>query len=276
MSVPSARPARRRRKSKSATPTETDLSVQPPVPRPPALDYKDGSVAAWWFRRVLTFLSGATLAGVAIWMNQTQGLDWALMLLLAGLGCGVAAISLLDKPYWVFVKQNPLFQAAHYNDEYTHTKAVGVTFSNEDGSCRQWIVRGLRSGDTLLFIWDRWNRHSRHAIAILTLDGRQVGYMRDEMASRFQPLIRRGVAYHVWVKAVTGRQYRGNAGVNIGIDELTPQTPEAQSVLWWASYATWRWRNRLPNKLCRWLFGVAAVAVLIGAGMLGIRFADSV
>ena len=90
-----------------------------------------------------------------------------------------------------------------------YTKVVGVTF---DG--RQQIVGTLRPGDRLRLIREPANPHDPHAVQVVTLDGRALGYLRARLAGRLSPSIDAGARYRATVAAVTGGGDR-SSGINI-------------------------------------------------------------
>ena len=58
-----------------------------------------------------------------------------------------------------------------------HTKVVGVTHENTDGSHRQQIVRRCQVGEAVRFCLEPWNEYDRNAIAVQRLTGEQLGYL---------------------------------------------------------------------------------------------------
>ena len=126
-----------------------------------------------------------------------------------------------------------------------YTKVVGVTF---DG--RQDAVASLRPGDRLRLIREPANAHDPHAVRVAAADGRQIGYLRAQLAGRLSPSIDAGARYRATVLAVTGGGDR-SLGVNIFLEREEPPPPPAGT-----GSASWRWdaRVRPPmQRLKEWL-----------------------
>lgn len=113
-------------------------------------------------------------------------------------------------------------RAADYLDETPHrevedaptlyTKVVGVTF---DG--RQDAVAALHPGDRLRLVREPANAHDPHAVRVVGPDGRDLGYLRAQLAGRLSPSIDVGARYHATVMAVTGGGDR-TLGVNVFLE----------------------------------------------------------
>jgi len=84
------------------------------------------------------------------------------------------------------------------------TKVAGVTMANEDGQSRQDILSELESGDDLVLRREKDNPFDNNAIAIFTNDGRQLGYLKKDLALDLAPNMDKGVEIHAIVKEVTG------------------------------------------------------------------------
>ena len=66
-------------------------------------------------------------------------------------------------------------------DNVIHSKVVGVTFSNDDGTSRQIAIRCCREGDQLL-LKHMPTKKNPEALGVFTVQGRQLGYLRKELA----------------------------------------------------------------------------------------------
>ncbi len=106
------------------------------------------------------------------------------------------------------------------------TKIVGVKFNNEDGLCRQKYIRKLREGQQLMLKREPNNEYDRNAIAVCTIGklfrgARQLGYLSEELAGDYAPLLDAGGRIDVVVLNVTGGGgwlwWKKSYGVNIHI-----------------------------------------------------------
>ncbi|HET7264898.1 MAG TPA: single-stranded-DNA-specific exonuclease RecJ [bacterium] len=104
-----------------------------------------------------------------------------------------------------------------------HTKAVGVTFGE-----RQAVIATLRAGDRLRLRREPANPHDPHAVEILAVDGRPVGYLNARLAGRLAPLMDAGIRYVASVSGVTGgRSAVTDAGVHPrGVNVFVERAPE--------------------------------------------------
>lgn len=118
-----------------------------------------------------------------------------------------------------------------------HTKVVGVTHTNRDGTNRQNVVRRLRAGQPLLLIRDPKNRHDRNAIMICTSGGffsssKQVGFLSAELAAEYAPFLDAGGQMQAEVTEVTGGGgwlwWRKNYGVNVNVTVLPNADPQGE------------------------------------------------
>ncbi|MBQ1840159.1 MAG: DEAD/DEAH box helicase, partial [Atopobiaceae bacterium] len=92
------------------------------------------------------------------------------------------------------------------------TKVVGVTFEG-----RQAVVSALAAGDELVVVRDVDNPKDVNAIALRTLSGAQVGFLRRQIARELAPRIDGGVRYFAHVSAVTGGTEGRSYGANIEV-----------------------------------------------------------
>lgn len=104
-----------------------------------------------------------------------------------------------------------------------YTKVVGVTFNNEGENTenRQRIIAELsrkgylNEGTELTLRRDPTNQYDTNAVAVLAPDGRQIGYLSRDVASKVSPDIDTGAHYAAFVEAVTGGDADSVYGVNI-------------------------------------------------------------
>lgn len=87
--------------------------------------------------------------------------------------------------------------------------AVGCWFDNEDGSSRQLELAECRPGDPLTLVREPKNPHDPLAVAILSVSGTRVGYLKRDRAAWIAPKIDRGYAVRAIVERVKGRHLEG-------------------------------------------------------------------
>lgn len=84
-----------------------------------------------------------------------------------------------------------------------HTKVVGVTFRNDDGSSRQRILKACREGEMLKLV-KRPSGGDRNAVAVCRKNGQQLGNLRRELAAELAPLLDKGVELQAEITDLTG------------------------------------------------------------------------
>jgi hypothetical protein len=87
--------------------------------------------------------------------------------------------------------------------------AVGCWFDNEDGSSRQLELAECRPGDPLTLVREPKNPHDPLAVAILSISGTRVGYLKRDRAAWIAPKIDRGYVVRAIVERVKGRHLEG-------------------------------------------------------------------
>lgn len=95
--------------------------------------------------------------------------------------------------------------------DFFHTKVVGVTFEG-----RQQVIRTLNSGQKLCVCREKDNSYDKSAIAITTLEGEQLGYLKAPLAEKLAPRMDDDVCYEAEVQTVTGED-KELLGVNIAV-----------------------------------------------------------
>jgi hypothetical protein len=150
-----------------------------------------------------------------------------------------------------------------------HTKIVGVSYDNDDGTSRQSIIRHrCRPGLVLKVRREPRNKYGKNAIALwvpasLFHGSAQIGYISHDLAEELAPYIDRGGHVVVTISDVTGGGRDKYYGVNVLIasdraettQELTGRSP---GIIYWIAVATkslavWSWRGvvlicrRLPS-----------------------------
>ena len=99
-------------------------------------------------------------------------------------------------------------------------KVVGVTFTNEDGTSRQHIIKELTANDNIVIRREPTNKFDTNAIAVFTTKG-QVGYIGKDYSSILSPMMDAGTQFNVTV-AETG-EYKNNYYLHILINEIGPK-----------------------------------------------------
>lgn len=108
--------------------------------------------------------------------------------------------------------------------EEFYTKAVGVTFEG-----RQETLALLKPGEKLHLVREESNPHDSNAIRIEREEGRQVGYLRREIAKHLAPLIDGEAAYQATVSQITG----GEAGQSLGVNLFVRREADPEEYLSW-------------------------------------------
>ena len=71
------------------------------------------------------------------------------------------------------------------------TKVVGDSHVNDDGTSRQEIIARCKAGDPLRLKSEPSNRFDPHAVAVLTRNGEQIGYLSRDRALFLGPYLDR-------------------------------------------------------------------------------------
>jgi hypothetical protein len=108
-----------------------------------------------------------------------------------------------------------------------YTKVAGVSYPNEDGTSRQWIVRRCAMLEKLNLVHDEHNAHDPNAIRVLRGNGQQLGFLPAHVAPRVVADSAAGCRYAVFVNEKTGGS-RGaeTAGVNLLVVVAEPWVSE--------------------------------------------------
>lgn len=70
------------------------------------------------------------------------------------------------------------------NNNLTSMRVAGVSYTNEDGSSRQEILKKTQQGDVVRLVEDYGNTHDETAIAVYTIHG-QIGYIPKSLKGHF-------------------------------------------------------------------------------------------
>ncbi len=99
-----------------------------------------------------------------------------------------------------------------------HTKLVGVTHDNDDGTSRQKIIRRCRIGENLKLVWQPNNLYDSNAVAICRESGEQVGWLSRTVAEEIVRRGKEGEQFSIEISDLTGgTRSRPTLGVNVKI-----------------------------------------------------------
>lgn len=97
-------------------------------------------------------------------------------------------------------------------------KVVGVTFTNEDGTSRQSIIRGMSVMDNVILRREPTNKYDTNVIAVITDKG-QAGYIGKDYAGIMAPMMDAGTQFNATVAEIG--EYKGTNYLHILINEAT-------------------------------------------------------
>lgn len=99
-------------------------------------------------------------------------------------------------------------------------KVVGVTFDNEDGTNRQWVIGRLDKSSNIILRREPHNKYDVNAIAVWS-DLGQVGYIAKDYSSIIAPMMDGGTQFKVDIAEVD--MYKNNYYLHIIINEISPK-----------------------------------------------------
>jgi hypothetical protein len=110
------------------------------------------------------------------------------------------------------------------------TKVAGVTFDNDDGSCRQRVIARCSVGENLTLVPDPGNRFDSSAVKVVRSNGEQLGFLpehitRGRHSSGISWQMDRGDVLQCRLSSITGGGPGESLGVNIEITG-SADTPE--------------------------------------------------
>ena len=110
-----------------------------------------------------------------------------------------------------------------------HTKVVGVTKPNHDGTSRQRIIKGCTVGDPLWLVRLPGHPHDKNAIAVMTTGSQHIGWLNREVAEDLAPLLDHGFRVTAVISDLTGGGWlsKRSRGVNLEITKYPKEKPEA-------------------------------------------------
>jgi hypothetical protein len=108
-----------------------------------------------------------------------------------------------------------------------HTKIVGVSHQNADGSDRQRLIRECRLFETLVLDHEEDNPHDPNAVRVLRQTGEQLGYLGAELAEEIVWKSNNGYRFLVLIKDITGGKRKAQSlGVNLLVIQAEPGVGE--------------------------------------------------
>ena len=100
-----------------------------------------------------------------------------------------------------------------------HTKIVGVTHENRQSLISDLYCAGKLAPETKLVLRREPNNpYDVFAVAVLTKDGQQLGYVSKEIAKDMSVGMYIGIEYQAYVTSVTGGNDGWNYGINLRIE----------------------------------------------------------
>lgn len=96
-------------------------------------------------------------------------------------------------------------------------KVVGVTFDNEDGTSRQFLLGKLKKGDNIILRREPHNKYDVNAIAVWSDIG-QIGYIAKDYSSIIAPMMDGGTNFKVDIAELD--MYKDKYYLHIVINEI--------------------------------------------------------
>ena len=112
--------------------------------------------------------------------------------------------------------------STHSGISHFHTKIVGVSHKNSDGSSRQKIIRKCRLFEDLVLDHEETNPHDPNAVRVCRENGEQLGYLNANLAEEVVSKSSKGYRFATLIKDVTGGGKGEYLGVNLLIVQADP------------------------------------------------------
>lgn len=155
--------------------------------------------------------------------------------------------------------------------KHFHSKIVGVTHKNADGSSRQAIIGKCTPLEKLTLENDEHNPHDPNAVMVLRSNGKQLGFMNTTLASEIVSKSQRGYRYAVFVKNITGGTLgKESLGVNILIVVADPGVSEQEAEDYTRQIDLSDadgWKGKFSTSGKRWTFVSLIGAIGVAAGI---------
>jgi hypothetical protein len=103
-----------------------------------------------------------------------------------------------------------------------HTKIVGVTHQNSDGTDRQNVIRRCGLFENLALDHEEHNPHDSNAVRVCRINGQQLGYLNSGLAAEIVEKSESGYHFAVFIKDLTGGRNGQSVGVNLLIVQAEP------------------------------------------------------
>ncbi|MET0364881.1 MAG: HIRAN domain-containing protein [Sphingobium sp.] len=107
---------------------------------------------------------------------------------------------------------------------------VGVEYSNKSGPPRRFEIEMCSFGERVDLVPEPKNKHDRHAIAVYSARGIQIGYIRAERAPMIGKAMRDGV-----VQAIFQQKEKWGATIRVhldGSDPILPHVSDSRAADW--------------------------------------------
>jgi HIRAN domain len=109
------------------------------------------------------------------------------------------------------------------NVYHFHSKIVGVTYKNPDGSDRQKFISKCQLFETLVLDHEEDNAHDPNAVRVCRENGQQLGYLNTKLAEEIVLKSEKGYRFAAFIKDITGKKRKGQSlGVNLLIVQADP------------------------------------------------------
>jgi hypothetical protein len=130
------------------------------------------------------------------------------------------------------------------NPKTFHSKIVGISNPNPDGSSRQKLAKRVQAGQRLELIREPKNPGDRNAIAVFARFGlfhrrKQLGYLSADLAREYARFMDKGGRIDAEVSEVTGGGWlwcKKSRGVNV---QLTVHEPASQQAKQYKNFLDW-------------------------------------
>ena len=87
---------------------------------------------------------------------------------------------------------------------YFHTRVVGVTYANADGTRRQAIIPHCNAGDIVRLVPEPTNPQDPNALMVCRENGDHIGYIGADLAHEIRERSERGWQYAAFIEDVDG------------------------------------------------------------------------
>lgn len=85
-----------------------------------------------------------------------------------------------------------------------YSKIAGVTRKNPDGTSRQRLLKRCKVGQPLKLVREPSNPADENAVMVLTMDGKQLGYLNADVACEIAPRLDAGGRVDCEISDLTG------------------------------------------------------------------------